>query len=164
MRKMNEIKSKNKSNHNLINGCEAHIFTNDERSRGGKVSTFGALKHGKYAKKLSQKYICPKCNTPITAGNMIKQDVILMKLTKKEDIYEEIKKNLVLIKQLTTQENDSRVKFGMLLKGTDQLIKLIEKKDFKENTDPQVEFANRLKEVWEERKAKIALEEEKKNE
>lgn len=104
-----------------------HVFTPEQRSLGGSRTKFNNLKHGRYAEKLSQAYVCPECNTAIPAGKIREQDALLAKLASKKGIYAEIKRNLVLMDNILSTSPDEREQFLMAEKINTQLMKLWEK-------------------------------------
>jgi hypothetical protein len=111
----------------LTSGVPAHIFTNEERSRGGQAIKYNNLRHGRYADKLSQTYICPECQTPIPAGSIKEQDAIIAKLATKQGVYEALKADIVRMEQCIDEESDRRVTFAMLKTHAEQLFKLWER-------------------------------------
>lgn len=118
--------------HLLLSGAPAHQFTNEERSRGGKAEKYNALKHGRYATKLSQAYVCPSCFTPVPGGVLSEQDAIVAKLASKEALYHEIKCTIYEMRKLLEEEPESARRFAMLSKLNEQLIKIWEKQEEKE--------------------------------
>jgi len=103
-----------------------HEFTRAEQAKGGSRTKFNNLKHGRYAKKLSQAYVCPDCHTPVSAGKIREQDVLIAKYASKEGIYAEIKRNLVLMDEILSTADDSREQFLMAEKINGQLMKIWE--------------------------------------
>jgi hypothetical protein len=124
---MEENNTDNKSNHQLINGGEPHQLTQEDRRKGGSVSKFNALKHGNYASKLSQIYICPSCGESIPANKVLEQDAVLMKVSNSQDLYEEIKRTVILMRDIIEIETDERVKFAMVHKYSEQLTRIVDK-------------------------------------
>ena len=113
--------------HLLLSGAAAHEFTSEERSLGGVRTKFNHVTHGRYAKKLSQAYACPKCGEAIPAGRILEQDAVIMKLTSKREILEEVKRNLVTMQALSEEEEEAPRRFFMQLKLTELFLKLYEK-------------------------------------
>ena len=124
---MNEEENKNNNKcYTLINGGTPHQLTSEERIKGGSATKFNALKHGRYADKLSQTYICPSCGTGVHAEKILEQDAILMKLSNNQQVYEEIKQKLVLMNVVIETEPDDRIKFAMLHKYVESLLKIMD--------------------------------------
>lgn len=112
--------------HELINGGEAHQFTDEERSLGGSRTKFNNLRHGRYAQKFYQTFICSHCNLPTPIQHIKEQDALLAKLTNKQELYEEIKSNMVRMKEIVDDEQGYH-QFDLLLKYNKQMIQLWER-------------------------------------
>jgi hypothetical protein len=131
---MNENNSNNKSSEYILtSGAQPHIFTEEEQSKGGQATKFNALKHGKYATKLSESYVCPNCGNSIEGPEIMSQKELCVLLSDHLGIYQEMKTILIKLKELFQEEVDANNKFIMGLKYIELLNKLFDKKSYIKN-------------------------------
>jgi hypothetical protein len=126
---MKEIKSKNNTNNYLLtSGAKPHVFTKKEQSKGGLVTKYNALKHGRYAEKLCETYICPHCKTQITGKQFVNQKELLTLLSSYNGIYVELKNTILKLNLIFEEEIELKNKFIMGSKYFDVLLKMVELK------------------------------------